>query len=140
MTVDFNCVVCGLLKTSDHQETNFNVLQTRRPFLAGRTNFNSDRKISFQMCNSTFNHQSRTSKQKQPQKHKTETCNIIVRPKVDPTLNGRRPWSRQSQSSVRHHRPAAGYRWMSPLINKDKHTHKHTHKLTLRNMYQIISC
>ena len=54
--VDFQCVVCGLLKTSDHQETKFNVLQTRRPFFAGRTNFNSERKISFYMCNSTFDH------------------------------------------------------------------------------------
>ena len=56
MTVDFQYVVCGLLKSSDHQETNFNVLQTRRPFFAGRTNFNSERKISFYMCNSTFDH------------------------------------------------------------------------------------
>ena len=38
VTVDFNCVVCGLLKTSDHQETNFNAEQTRRPFFEGRTN------------------------------------------------------------------------------------------------------
>ena len=56
MTVDFQYVVCGPLKSSDHQETNFNVLQTRRPFFAGRTNFNSERKISFYMCNSTFDH------------------------------------------------------------------------------------
>ena len=56
VTVDFQYVVCGLLKSSDHQETNFNVLQTRRPFFAGRTNFNSERKISFYMCNSTFDH------------------------------------------------------------------------------------
>ena len=56
VTVDFQYVVCGLLKSSDHQETNFNILQTRRPFFAGRTNFNPDRKISFYICNSAFDH------------------------------------------------------------------------------------
>ena len=67
-----------------------------------------------------------TSKQKQPHKHKTETSNLIVRPKVDPTpTDAVRGLGRASLQSVTIGLPRATGGWDLSSTKTNRHTNRH---------------